>query len=276
MERVYDPRYGAPMLRTTWAEQDRSPRRVEVIQIISVCERTATPLLPLTEAERRFWTVPTASAPVDGIVRETAVRITDGKATQRDRLRALYDWVVDSTHRDPATLGCGRGNIVSMLRSGRLGGKCVDINGLLVALARAAGFPARDVYGIRVAESRLYPSLGRSGDISAAQHCRAEAFVDDEGWLPLDAADVRKVALEQKLALDSPEIVALRDRLFGRWEPNWIGYNSGTDLQLPGNTSSAQDFAFLMYPHAITSEGASPCLDPDRFRYKITSREIMA
>ena len=203
-ERVYDSCYGAPILRTSWPEQDRSPRHVEIVQTVSTRERTSAPMLPLTEAERHFWTMPTDSAPVDGIVRETATHITEGKTTQRDRLRALYDWVVDRTHRDPAIPGCGRGDIVSMLRSGRLGGKCADINSLLVALARAVGFPARDVYGVRVAESRLYPSLGHSGDVSKAQHCRAEVFLDDEGWLPLDAADVRKVVLEQNIALGQP------------------------------------------------------------------------
>ncbi len=273
-ERVYDYCYGAPILTTTWPEQDRSPRQVEVIQTVATCERAATPLLPLTEAERRFWTTPTASASSDSIVHETAARITGGKTTPRDRLRALYDWVVDSTHRDPATPGCGSGDVITMLRSGRLGGKCADINSLLVALARAAGFPARDVYGIRVAESCLFPSLGHSGDVSKTQHCRAEVFLDDEGWLPVDAADVRKVVLEQKLALDSPEIVALRERLFGHWEPNWVGYNSGTDIRLPGHGSPMPGIAFLMYPHGVTSEGPAPALDPERFRYKITAREV--
>ena len=51
----------------------------------------------------------------------------------------------------------------------------------------------------------MYPSLGKSGDISRAQHCRAEAYLEEEGWLPIDPADVRKVVLEQKLAVDSEE-----------------------------------------------------------------------
>ena len=59
---------------------------------------------------------PTASAPTDGIVRETAERITAGIADPRQRLRAIYDWVVDTTWRDPETPGCGFGDIKSMLR----------------------------------------------------------------------------------------------------------------------------------------------------------------
>jgi transglutaminase-like putative cysteine protease len=86
-------------------------------------------------------------------------RIVDGRTDPRERLRAIYDWVVDTTWRNPDTPGCGLGDIKAMLESGNFGGKCVDINGLMVGLARAAGIPARDVYGIRVADSRLYPSL---------------------------------------------------------------------------------------------------------------------
>jgi transglutaminase-like putative cysteine protease len=46
--------------------------------------------------------------------------------------------------------------------------------------------------------------------VSGVQHCRAEAYLDNAGWLPLDPADVRKVILEQKLALGSPDVQALR------------------------------------------------------------------
>ncbi len=243
-ERVHDARYGAPILRTTWDDQDAAPRQIEAVQIVATQDRAATPLLPLTEAERRFWTAPTASAPIDGIVRETVGRITAGKNTPRERLRAIYDWVVDHTHRDADTPGCGRGDVQSMLQLGQLGGKCADINSLMVGLARAGGFPARDVYGLRVADSRLFSCLGRSGNISRAQHCRAEVFLDDEGWFPVDPADVRKVVLEAKLALESPEVQALRDRLFGSWEMNWIGYNSATDIELPGIGSSKPDLLF--------------------------------
>ena len=134
------------------------------------------------------------------------------------------------------------------LRPESFGGKCADINGLMVGLARAAGIPARDVYGIRVADSRLYPSLGKSGDISKAQHCRAEAYLEDAGWFPIDPADVRKVVLEQKLAVDSPEVRELREHLFGNWEMNWVGYNSATDIELPGASSNGQIFLSLCIP----------------------------
>src|SRR3954467_2194033 len=86
-----------------------------------------------------------------------------------------------------------------MLQTGNLGGKCADLNALYVGLARAAGVPARDVYGIRVAKSALgYRSLGAASEtITKAQHCRAQVYLPEFGWVPVDPADVRKVALEE-------------------------------------------------------------------------------
>src|SRR5439155_1166821 len=115
--------------------------------------------------------------------------------TPDQKPRAIYEWVVDHTFRNPKTRGCGLGDIRFMLETGDLSGKCADLNALYVGLARAAGLPARDVYGIRVAKSALgFQSLGPSSEhVTKAQHCRAEVYLDGYGWIPVDPADVRKV-----------------------------------------------------------------------------------
>ena len=79
-----------------------------------------------------------------------------------------------------------------MLTAEKLGGKCADINGLFVGLARAAGLPARDLYGIRVAPSRFgYKSLGAgSTDVTKAQHCRADVWLEGH-WLDADGRSRR-------------------------------------------------------------------------------------
>lgn len=235
---VSDARYGANMLEVVWdgvPTGSEPPKTVEVVQTVAARDHDGTDRVqPLTEAERRFWMEPTESQPTDGIVGETAARIVAGKTDPRERLRAIYDWVVDNTARDPDTPGCGLGDTRLMLEVSNLRGKCADINGLITALARAAGFPARDVYGIRVAPSRHFRTMGASGNISKAQHCRSEIFLDGASWFLVDPADVRKVVLDHKLAIDSPEVAALRERQFGSWEMNWIGYNSATDIVLPG------------------------------------------
>jgi len=163
-----------------------------------------------------------------------------------------------------------------MLETGDLGGKCADLNALYVGLARAAGLPARDVYGIRVAKSALgYRSLGAASEnVTKAQHCRAEVYLGGYGWTPVDPADVRKVVLEEppgNRPLDDEIVKQARTRLFGSWEMNWMAYNFAHDVALPG--SQGQPVPFLMYPQAETADGRLDSLDPDNFKYAITARE---
>ncbi len=228
-------------------------------------------------AELDYFRRSTRLLPTDGIVKTTAAEITRGAKTDLDKARAIYEWIVENTFRDPQTRGCGIGDIRSMLESKRFGGKCADLNALYVGLARAAGLPARDVYGVRLVKSELgYKSLGASSEIiTKAQHCRAEVYIDTLGWVPVDPADVRKVVLEEppgNRPLDDPMVKAARERLFGSWEMNWMAFNYAHDVTLPG--SSGGPVAFLMYPQAETSEGRIDSLDPDHFKYEITAREI--
>jgi transglutaminase-like putative cysteine protease len=227
-------------------------------------------------AQLQYFLRPTKLLPTDGIVKATASEITKGTKTDLEKAQAIYQWIVDNTFRNPKTRGCGIGDIRFMLESKDLGGKCADLNALYVGLARAAGIPARDVYGIRVAKSDLgYKSLGPSTEnVTKAQHCRAEVYLNDYGWVPVDPADVRKVVLEEppgNRPLDDSMVKAARSRLFGSWEMNWMAYNFAHDVALPG--SSGSPVGFLMYPQAETTDGRLDCLDADNFKYEIASKE---
>lgn len=280
--RVYrDDKYGAGMLYAEWRKDQPSPS-IEVVSRFAARDRAtdwANPVGParLDRATQRLYIQPTELMPTDGIVRRTAREACRGMRTDVEKARAIYDWVVDNTFRNADTRGCGIGDIRFMLETGDLGGKCADLNALYVGLCRAAGIPARDVYGVRVADSRFgFRSLGKSGDISKAQHCRAEVFLAGYGWVPVDPADVRKVVLEEKpgLTLSDPLVAQVRERLFGAWETNWLPYNFAHDLSLPH--SDGPKIGFLMYPQGETANGRLDSLDPQNFRYTITSTEVRA
>ena len=220
---------------------------------------------------------PTKFIPTGGIVKERSTEITRSASTDLDKARAIYEWIIESTRRNPKTRGCGLGNIEFMLESGDLSGKCADLNSLYVGLARAAGLPARDVFGIRVAKSELgYKSLGASSEnITKAQHCRAEVYLTDYGWVPVDPAGVRKVMLEEppgNRPLSDEMVRQARARLFGSWEMNWMAYNFAHDVTLPG--SSGPPVPFFMYPQAETAAGRLDSLAPDTFKYEISAREL--
>ena len=280
----HDGKYGVSLLYAEWNTRVMNPV-VEVTSRFMTRDRAVDLSRPasdveLSAAERAFYTAPTELIPTDGIVRTTALEITKGAKSDVEKARAIYEWVVDNTFRDPKTRGCGWGDIKSMLESGHLGGKCGDLNALYVGLARSVGVPARDVYGLRVAASKQgYKSLGvGSPNVSRAQHCRADFFARGYGWVPVDPADVRKVVLEEppgNLALGDEKVRAVRERLFGSWEMNWLAYNMGHDLALPYATQ-APKLPYLMYVNAESDGELRDQLEPESVRYTITSRELSA
>jgi transglutaminase-like putative cysteine protease len=231
-----------------------------------------------TAASLKRWVQPTTFIPTDGIVRKTASGITKGARSDVEKTRRIYDWIIVNTYREPKVRGCGLGDIKSLLEMGDLGGKCADLNGLFVGLCRAAGIPARDLYGLRLAPSAFgYKELGStSASLKGSQHCRAEVHLQEFGWVAMDPADVDKVMRQEtgEWIKDAghPLVVPVRKGLFGGWEGNWMAYNSAADVTLPG--ASGRALPFLMYPQAQSGATHYDPYDPDNFTYTIAAREI--
>ena len=280
----HDGKYGISMLYAEWGDKEMNPA-IEVTSRFMTRDRAtdfskSDKSIDLSAADRKFFTSPTELIPTDGIVKKMALDITKGAKNDVDKSRAIYEWIVDNTFRDPKTKGCGVGDVKSLLESGNLGGKCADLNALYVGLSRSIGIPARDVYGVRVAPSNYgYKSLGAgTANVTKAQHCRAEFFAQGHGWVAIDPADVRKVVLEEppgNLPINDDKVVAARKRLFGSWEMNWLAYNMGQDVKLPQATK-APTLPFLMYINAESDGELRDQLEPESVRYTITAREITA
>jgi transglutaminase-like putative cysteine protease len=218
---------------------------------------------------------------VDGIVRTTALQATRGASTDVDKVGALYQWVLAHAHREPRTRGCGVGDIRAMLDTGNLGGKCADLNALFVGLCRSVGVPARDVYGLRLGPSAFgYRELGGNpANLKAAQHCRAEVFLRQHGWVAMDPADVLKVMRQEtaEWIKDSahPLVAPVAKGLFGGWEGNWVAWNTAHDIVLPHGAGKGT-LPFLMYPNGENEGGRFDALAADSFRYTISARELPA
>ncbi|MDP3253042.1 MAG: transglutaminase family protein [Hydrogenophaga sp.] len=278
-----DRQYGARMLHVSFEPGVAAPY-VELTSRVQTrnraedfAQKTAS-----TEdaASLRFWTQPTHLLPTDGIVRDTAMKATRGARTDVQKAQQIYDWVVANTYREPKVRGCGEGDIKTMLETGNLGGKCADLNAIFVGLCRAAGLPARDVYGIRLAPSAFgYKELsGNPASLKGAQHCRAEVHLAGHGWVAMDPADVAKV-----MRLETPDwikttqhpVVAPVNRvLFGGWEGNWMAWNMAHDVKLP--QAQGPELGFFMYPTAETGGQRLDSYAPDDFKYQITAREMQA
>jgi transglutaminase-like putative cysteine protease len=283
MKSVADNPYGANMLYAEFAAGEAAPV-VELTSRFQTQDR-ATDWSKKVAADEdpamvKMWTKSTDLIPTDGIVRETALDVTKGKSTDLEKVKAVYDWILANTYREPKVRGCGVGDIKTMLETKSFGGKCGDINGLFVGLCRSVGVPARDVYGIRLVPSAFgYRELGGNpSKLQGAQHCRAEVFLKRHGWVAMDPADVGKV-----MRLETPEwirdtkhplVAPVNKALFGSWEGNWMAFNTAHDINLPGSTLGK--LGFFMYPQAENANGRYDPLEPDRFRYTITARELQA
>jgi hypothetical protein len=158
--------------------------------------------------------------PIDDVVRATAKAIATGRGTDVEQARAIHTAVIGEA-------ADSRAHLDATLR--------------LVGLCRAAGIPARPVFGLSLS----------AADATRSQESRVEIYLVGHGWVPVDVG---------------------RPATFGSWKMNWIAYNFAHDIELRG--SIRQPLGYLMYPQGETAEGALDSLDPERFKYTITVRPL--
>ena len=278
---IRDTSYGSTaMLYAEWGGNVERPY-VEVTSRIHTRDRAVDlsrkqAFEAQSAAELAEYLKATELLPTDGIVKATAIKAVGKARGDVDKARAIYEWIVENTFREAKTRGCGQGDIRAMLETGNLSGKCADLNALFVGLARASGIPARDVYGLRMNPSQWgYRSMSASGNVTRAQHCRAEFYSASHGWVPVDPADVRKVILEEppgNLPMGDPKVKLAREKLFGAWEMNWLPYNYSHDIKLPN--SKGAPLGFLMYPQVETATARKDPYDPDNVKYTLTAKAL--
>jgi len=58
-----------------------------------------------SRSELEYYLRPTKYIPTDGIVKETAEKAVQGASTDIDKARAIYEWIVENTFRDPKIRG---------------------------------------------------------------------------------------------------------------------------------------------------------------------------
>jgi transglutaminase-like putative cysteine protease len=199
--------------------------------------------------------------PTDGNVNEIAQEIIKGKKGILEKSRAVYDWVVENTHRDPNVKGCGLGIVEQTLA--KRGGKCADISSVYVALARAAGVPAREVFGLR---------LGKKDDqnITKGFNCWAEFYLPGTGWVPVHPADVRKIMLVNNLGLKDAQPYI--DYYFGGLDQYRIALErSGRGIAfIPPQEEGKLNY--FMYPYVEVNGKALDYFDPKSVGYSLSFR----
>jgi transglutaminase-like putative cysteine protease len=194
---------------------------------------------PAIPVEIKEYLKSTAFIPTDGKVKEIALSVTRKNQKISKKARAVYQWVVENTTRDPDTKGCGTGEVEKVIA--KRGGKCADISSVFVSVARAAGVPAREVFGLR---------LGKKDDedMTGGHHCWSEFYVPGYGWVPADAADVRKIMLVDKL-----DIKGAQDKIdyyFGGVDQYRIALARGGRGYYLNPRQNDGPLNYFMYPYA--------------------------
>lgn len=212
---------------------------------------------------------PTLLVQTDGIVRKTAESAIGRVKDPLAQAKAIYDWVVENTEFDPSPTRAIPNDIATILERGKPRGNSTELSLLFVGLCRAMGIPARPVFGLRLDQSRLFPSLGAQGELHKAQQCRAEVYSPGYGWIPVNPADVRKAIFEERLSQSDPKLNVFKKLLFGYWEMNWISYNSAQDVTL--RDSSRGTLPYLLAPVLETSEGRFDASTSSQIDYKVSA-----
>lgn len=202
------------------------------------------------------YLAPTSLMPLTGVVKEQADEITANETTVLGKARAIYDWIIANMNRDNSVIGCGQGDVCTLLDT--KAGKCTDINSVFVALCRASGIPAREMFGVRINDAV----------ITKNQHCWAEFYLPGTGWVTADPADVLKAVLTNSWDKEAAETKELQEYYWGGSDEKRVELSEGRDLIL----SPAQEGAALNnfgYPYAEIDGVAVDFYTPDAFAYSI-------
>ncbi len=204
--------------------------------------------------------------PTGGKVKNIADDVVKGKTKVSEKARAVYDWVVDNTVRDPNVVGCGVGDVEQTLVS--KSGKCVDLSSVFVSVARSAGIPTREVFGLR---------LGKTdgvSDMTKGHHCWSEYYIPGAGWVPADPADVRKAILEKKLENSPEEAAKYREYYFNGLDPFRIVLATGGRGYYLNPKQKGGPLNYFMYPYAEVDGKPLDWLAAQKeLKYKVTFKK---
>lgn len=257
---ITEDELGNKMLYVEWTDETDAAKRVATVTFHAVREAVTCPEL-VEDGEPgddvAEYLTGSEMVPVNDQVTTSAEEVTAGQDTYLGKARAIYDWIIANMNRDEEVVGCGQGDVCTLLDT--KAGKCTDINSVFVGLCRAAGIPAREMFGVRM----------NSAKITGNQHCWAEFYLPGTGWVSADPADVLKAVLKNGWEKDSAECKEKQEFFWGNLDSERVELSTGRDLTL----SPAQDGKALNdfgYPYAEVDGEPVDFYDPANFKYTLT------
>lgn len=187
-----------------------------------MCPRPTSGFNPMVKR----WLQPDRLVPMDGRIKKLAEEVTQGKITDLEKARAIYQYVVDTMTYDKRGTGWGRGDIHYACDVKR--GNCTDFHSVFIGLCRAVGIPAKFAIGFSL------PSERGQGEVEG-YHCWAEFYLKGYGWIPVDASE-------------ASNNLAKKEYFFGAHDENRVQFTVGRDITLnPPQTGEPQNY--FIYPY---------------------------
>ena len=194
---------------------------------VSLRDVAAHPAAVARPADLTRSLAPDRLVPLDGLIARLAGEQTKGLNGPLDKARAIYDYVLSIMRYDKTGEGWGRGDAIYACNVKK--GNCTDFHALFIGMMRATGIPARFEIGFPLPRDR------KSGEISG-YHCWAQFWIDDLGWVPIDASEGWK----------DP---ARREYFFGSHDANRILFTRGRDIRLDP-AQQGDPLNYFVYPYA--------------------------
>ena len=262
-----DNQYGNPILYAYWPTGVRERRLTLSFEVKREERIDCPPEMPSNSGMDRGLLARYLQTGGDERVLAISKEITKGKRTPIEKARAVYEWVTKNLRRNPATRGCGKGDVCYTLFGAR-SGKCADISSVYVALLRAAGIPSRERFGLRLGR----PEKGVA-DITTWQHCWAEFYIPGHGWVASDPADYLKAILTKRLCHKDPEAKRLYSYYFCSIDPFRVGLSRGREIML-NPPQAGPRLNYFMYPYGEVGERPLDPLSPKEFSYQIRYKPL--
>ena len=200
----------------------RSEHRVDLV----AAKPASDALSARDEAVLRFLQ-PDRLVPIDGTIGDLSKEQTAGANTPLEKARKIYEYVVATMRYDKSGTGWGHGDAIWACTAKR--GNCTDFHSLFDGMARAAGIPARFEIGFPLPDDKS------QGDIPG-YHCWTEFYIENIGWIPIDASEAWK----------HPE---KHDYFFGANDINRVQFSMGRDLRL-NPPQQSDPLNYFVYPYA--------------------------
>ena len=230
LKKTQEKEYGNWMLYAATQKADKPEYKFaadyEVTRREHLSAQSPSKVSALPAGERRRFLEADKLVPITGLPADLAGKETASAATDEQKARALYNYVLSNMSYDKTGTGWGHGDTLYACSAKK--GNCTDFHSLFISMARSQGIPAKFEIGFPL-------PADKSASEVAGYHCWAEYYSAERGWVPVDISEAWKH--EDK-----------RDYFFGAHDDNRLQFTVGRDLTLNPPQAGAP-LNYFVYPY---------------------------